>query len=151
VNEDIRQVGIAHADVLSVLHAGCFEKSWDGQAMVDILAMPGAFALICGPEQCPQGFILFRLAAEEAEIISIGVTLKFRKTGQAGSLLKAAIARARKEGAARMFLEVAEDNAGACALYERCGFTICGTRKGYYGHGVSKIDALVYALEIKNK
>lgn len=151
MNEDIRQVGIAHADVISVLHGGCFETPWKARAIAEILAMPGAFALICGPQDCPQGFILFRLAADECEIISIGVTAQARRSGLAAKLLKAAVARAEKCAAAKVFLEVAEANTGACALYEGHGFRVCGRRKDYYDHGATKTDALIYVFEIKDK
>ena len=43
-----------------------------------------------------------------------------------------------------MFLEVAEDNPGAIALYERTGFTAVGRRASYYGRpGAQAVDAVV--------
>jgi [ribosomal protein S18]-alanine N-acetyltransferase len=148
---DITDVGIAHAEVISVLHGACFETPWDNRSISEILAMPGAGALIIGTGDQPQGFALFRLAADEAEIISIGVSPKARRCGQAGRLLRAITGRASKQGAVKIFLEVGEDNLAARGLYEKGGFKIVGRRKGYYNHAAEKSDALIYALEITAK
>jgi len=49
----------------------------------------------------------------------------------------------RAEGK-RLYLEVAEDNAVACALYRKLGFAETGRRKGYYARkGAAPVDALV--------
>lgn len=151
MSEDINQVGIAHAGVISALHGACFETSWDGQAVTGILVTAGTFALISGIGDCPRGFVLFRLAADEAEIISIGVLPPARRAGVAGRLLRASIQYAARRGAARMFLEAAADNTAGRALYEKCGFAACGRRRGYYGHRTGKTDALIYSLEITGK
>jgi len=159
VNEQISQisqVGMAHAGVIATLHGECFETAWDVKAIIEILAMAGAVALISTENAYPNGFALFTMAADEAEIIMIGVTRDARRGGYGGRLLQAAIESAKKCGAVKMFLEVAEDNTGARALYEKCGFTICGRRSGYYDSGASagagksagKIDALIYQFEI---
>jgi [ribosomal protein S18]-alanine N-acetyltransferase len=55
-------------------------------------------------------------------------------------LLEAAEARAAAAGALEMFLEVAEENAAARALYGRGGYVVVGCRRGYYRDGS---DALV--------
>ncbi len=148
MSEEISQVGITHAGVIAALHGECFETAWDVKAVTEILAMPGAVALISAENDCPNGFALFRMAADEAEIITIGVTRDARRGGHGARLLQASIQSAKLCGAAKMFLEVAEDNVGARALYEKCGFTVCGRRSGYYYHGSGKIDALIYELEI---
>ncbi len=148
MSEEISQVGIAHAGVIAALHGQCFETAWDVKAVTEILAMPGAIALISAQSAGPHGFSVFRMAADEAEIITIGVTRDARRGGHGGRLLQASIDSAKLYGAAKMFLEVAEDNTGARALYEKCGFTICGRRNDYYDHGAGKIDALIYELEI---
>lgn len=145
---EISEVGIAHTDVISVLHGACLETAWNKQAVAEILVMPGTFALISASAEQPQGFALVRLAVDEAEIISIGVIPAARRSGHAEGLLRSAISSLTRRGAAKVFLEVAEDNAAACTLYEKCGFSLCGRRKDYYDHKGAKTDALIYALEI---
>ena len=56
-------------------------------------------------------------------------------------LLRAALARAAAAGSARVFLEVAEDNAAARALYLRHGFAQVGRRPAYYRRGQTRAAA----------
>jgi [ribosomal protein S18]-alanine N-acetyltransferase len=142
----------AHSEVISSLHALCFKEAWNKKAITDILSMPGASGLIVtSDDDAPQGFVLMRLAADEAEIISIGVIRQARRSGLADLLLEAAIAQARKEGTTQMFLEVAEDNVAAMALYEKAGFSINGRRTGYYKRTGGNTDAIAYGLKINAK
>ena len=54
-----------------------------------------------------------------------------------------------RAGAVRLFLEVAEDNVAARALYERAGFGQIGRRKAYYAApDGGRTDALVLALDL---
>jgi ribosomal-protein-alanine N-acetyltransferase len=55
------------------------------------------------------------------------------------------VKQAQQLGAARLFLEVAENNSAGRALYERLGFTQVGKRPRYYPSG---IDALLLARNI---
>ena len=90
-----------------------------------------------------------QLAADEAEILSIGVVPKFQRRG-VGTLLVEGLARAAKRAESkRLFLEVAADNQPAFELYRSCGFTAVGMRKGYYQRPDGEPqDALVLALPL---
>lgn len=144
--------GIPYAEVISVLHDACFNETWNEKAISDILSMPGAMGFVIHwLEEEPQGYVLMRQAADEAEILSIAVIESARRSGLAGQLLQTSIDQARLGGAARLFLEVAEDNSAARAFYEKAGFTICGRRSDYYRRSGSNCDALIYALEITGK
>ncbi|MBL6931500.1 MAG: GNAT family N-acetyltransferase [Rhodospirillales bacterium] len=152
MNGRIVPAGVNFAGVISALHGACFEQCWSEKSVRDILAMPGATGLIIRSDKdTPVGFMLFRQAADEAEIISIGVVPSSRRTGYAGHLLNAAIQHALYGNAARMFLEVAEDNSAAIPFYEKAGFTISGRRPAYYHRTTGKTDALIYVLEIIDK
>lgn len=138
----------AHARLLAGMHAICFAEPWSETAMAETLAMPGAAGLLAvdgdslKPSQAPPGpagFVLWRVAAGEGEILSIAVLPPWRRTGLGRRLLAAAITASQASGAECMFLEVAVDNPGAQALYDRSGFARVGRRKAYYG----TTDALV--------
>ncbi len=87
--------------------------------------------------------VLVRVAADEAEILTIGVTA--RRQGIGTALMAAALGAARTQGASAMFLEVASDNAAARGLYQRLGFAPAGQRKAYYANGA---DALLLRREL---
>ncbi|MDF2763057.1 MAG: GCN5-related N-acetyltransferase [Rhodospirillales bacterium] len=142
----IRPVGPFDLDLIAALHAASFEEAWGVQAMGELLAMPGAFGLIVsepareGPR--PAGFLLARMAADDCEILSIGVAPGMRRRGLARLLMEEATRLASASGARRIFLEVAEDNWSARGLYAALGFAPVGRRRNYYRRGQSFVAAL---------
>ncbi len=139
----------AHAPVLSELHGACFEDGWDARSMATMLAMPGGFAFLATLDGAPAGFGLFRTAADDAEIIAIGVLEPHRKTGLGAMVLRAGENRARKGGAKRMIIEVAENNAPAREFYSVMGYQRIGLRRGYYRQpDGARTDAFILARGI---
>jgi ribosomal-protein-alanine N-acetyltransferase len=131
------------AVVLAGLHAQAFPHPWTAADMAEILDGPGAFGLIAA-DATPQGMVLARVIADEAEILTIAVSPGARRGGLGYALLQAAIGVARQMGAVALFLEVAVDNAAALALYTGSGFAPAGRRRGYYDRGLEgRVDALV--------
>jgi ribosomal-protein-alanine N-acetyltransferase len=137
-------------DVLTALHAGCFAEAWERPALARLLAMPGAFALLAQSGGGPVGFVLARQAADELEIVSIGVLPDRRRQGAAGALLRTMHARAAAAGAVAAFLEVAEGNAAARALYTAMGYAVVGRRPGYYRLAGRAEDALVMRRRLRD-
>ncbi len=128
----------ADAPALAALHAAAFPsaEAWGPDALRLMLEMPGAFGL-----HAPgQGFALARVAADEAEVLTLAVAPALRRRGLGGALLATAMAGAVARGAAAMFLEVSAGNAAARALYAGAGFIEVGRRRRYYPDGA---DALV--------
>jgi ribosomal-protein-alanine N-acetyltransferase len=124
----IRAATSADLPVLARLHAQSFAEVWDEKALAELLASPGTVALIADLD----GFILIRIVADEAEILTICVAIDAQRRGVGAALLQAAALKAAEAGAAAMFLEVVVDNEPAKALYGRYGFRAVGTRKAYY-------------------
>ncbi len=138
----------AFAPLLAVLHAACFPRPWDEAAFASLLAAPGTFGfLVADPDGEPVAFTLCRVAADEAELLTVGVRPECRGRGISHLLLAQAADAARSLGAARMFLEVAVNNRPALALYRRHDFRCVGTREKYYREFVrgreAPIDAFV--------
>lgn len=129
---------------LAALHAAAFAAPWDSAAFADLLGQAGVFA-----EVEDEGFILIRVVADEAEILTLAVRPEARRRGLAAGLVQTAAVRAAALGGERLFLEVADDNAAARALYARCGFTEAGRRRAYYpAEGGGRTDALILALNL---
>lgn len=128
---------------LADIHAEAFEAPWDEAAMASLLDSPGVF--VRGDNQ---GFIMMRVIVDEAEILTVGVRPSARRGGRGRQLVEQAIVESAARGAERMFLEVAEYNAAARALYVSCGFEVVGQRRGYYQRtDGSREDALMMALK----
>ena len=136
------------AERFAAIHAEAFagpdDAPWSAAAFADLLGQAGVFAA-----EAPDGFILMRAAADEAEILTLAVRPAARRGGQGGRLVGEGVLAAAARGAARVFLEVAEDNAAARALYARAGFVEAGRRRGYYaGADGTRRDALLLALNL---
>jgi ribosomal-protein-alanine N-acetyltransferase len=133
----------AEAPALAALHEAAFPpaEAWGPDAIRLMLEMPGAFGL----HRPGEGFVLARVAAEEAEILTLAVIPAARRRGAGGALLGAAMAGAAARGAGAMFLEVSERNAPARALYAAAGFAEVGRRRRYYADGA---DALVLRRDL---
>ncbi|KAB8295509.1 GNAT family N-acetyltransferase [Bifidobacterium avesanii] len=93
-----------------------------------------------------RGFAGYWYDGDDAEVMDIGVGKAYQRHGIAAGLLGRLIDSARRQGARRMLLEVAVDNAPAIALYRRFGFENIGLRKRYYQP--EGTDAHVMALEL---
>ncbi|MEE8188989.1 MAG: GNAT family N-acetyltransferase [Kiloniellales bacterium] len=155
----VREAGPLDVAAISVLHAACFAdglggEAWNESAIAQIMAMPGTYGLIvteeaaAGAGEAPAGFALARVAGAECEILSLGVPAPWRRRGLGRVLVKAALAHGHEAGAARAFLEVAEDNSAARALYLAEGFSVVSRRPGHYRRGAALKDALVFAREL---
>jgi ribosomal-protein-alanine N-acetyltransferase len=153
---DYRHVSILwaspeHAAELANLHAGLFDAPWDAAAFTNLLSHPGSTAFLArvGAPQQTTGFILGQLAADEAEILTLGVGKASQRNGVGRRLVDALGRAAKRAEAKRLFLEVAEDNGPALALYRKLGFAEVGRRKGYYEReGGPAQDALTLALTL---
>lgn len=142
--ENLRMVGVAHAPTIAALHAPLFpDEPWSASAIAGILGSPGAFAHLLDDGAVPFGFAIARACAGEGEILAIGVDPRRRRAGAGRRLLRAAIDEAATRGAVELFLEVAEDNPAARALYLGCGFTAVGRRPAYYRRGVGPAVAAI--------
>lgn len=131
--------------LLAEVHATSFDAPWDVDAFADLLAQPGVLAL--GEAE---GFILVREAAGEAEILTLAVRPEARRRGYGQRLVAAAVQALIELQADRLFLEVAEDNAAARALYARCDFVEVGRRPRYYARANGPAaDALILALNLR--
>ena len=81
------------------------------------------------------GFIAARFAADHAEILNVAVQAGRERHGVGSQLLAQTLAELKKQGVRQVSLEVAQDNAAACALYEKAGLVRLGARKDFYGPG----------------
>lgn len=136
---------------IAALHKRLFYPAWDEAAVNALLEHPASTSLVAvaGDPKTIAGFIIGQLAADEAEILSIGVAPDWQRTGLGKMLVEGLIRAVRRGEAKRLFLEVAADNAGALRLYKSLNFTETGRRKAYYerANGPS-VDALLFALDL---
>ena len=152
---DIRAIVLSppYAELAAALHAICFETGWPARSILDGLHAPGGCGWLAlhadttGAED-PIGLLMARQTGDQAEILTLATRPDRRRCGVAARLLETATAALSAAGAARLFLEVADDNRAARALYDARGFVPVGRRKAYYRRGNRSVDALVMARDL---
>lgn len=129
-------------DALAALHRACFTEAprpWSATEFEELVANPDTHLITN-----EAGFALIRIAADEAELLTIAVDPDRQRRGHATDLLASSDRVALLNGAARLLLEVAETNTAARALYAKSGYTEAGRRKDYYNpRGKLRVTALV--------
>lgn len=129
-------------ETLAICHARAFANSgraWSAEEFAALL--DSAFVFAKGDVRA---FILGRVIADEAEVLTLATDPDHRRKGLARACLSAFDAGARARGATTAFLEVAEDNAPALALYRAAGYRATARRAGYYARrNGPKVDALI--------
>ena len=130
----MRNKHIKMLNELANLHRACFpSKPWAESDFAD-LKKSG-----CDIMASQNGFVVWRVVADEAEIITIGVHPDARRGGIAAAMMALVENDVKARGGKKIFLEVAENNAPARALYENNGYNRIGVRPKYY----DGIDAIL--------
>jgi len=122
-----------HAPAIARLHARLFDVPWSESSirqMVDDASTIAFLALAHAGE--PVGFAIGRTAADEAELLSIGVDPAWQNRGIGRLLVEALCKTSQRAPARRLYLEVAADNLPALRLYTTLGGQKIGLRKAYY-------------------
>ena len=126
-------------NVLSDLHKKCFpNKPWSADDFRD-LKQSG-----CEIIMSENGFIVYRIVVDEAEIITIGVNPEKRRLGIASAMLGIIEKTIKNQCVKKIFLEVSSTNTPAQKLYENCGFKVVGLRPKYY----DGIDAILMSKDL---
>lgn len=152
VDVAIRQAKADDAPLLAHLHATSFEDHWPEDAIGSLLQRPnvqGYIAMVNDAEAA--GFSLIQVIADEAEILTICIVPEYRQRKAGRALLAASLQGARRRGAQKIFLEVAETNLPARRIYALAGFEPVGRRKAYYPGGgglAGTSDALVLRKDL---
>ena len=122
------------AEDVSLLHGEHFDRGWSVPECENLIADATCFgvgAQLPG-EKNLCGFLLCRIAADEAEILSIAVAHHARQRGIAKAMLARGIAGLGVERVRSLFLEVEAENVPALKLYRHFGFEEVGRRPAYY-------------------
>ena len=138
-------------DALAIasVHGASFQRGWGEDEILRLLLENSVVAHRAHNGRTLIGFILSRIAAGEAEVLTVAITPAWRGRALARPLLDLHLRRLAGLGVRAVFLEVDEHNAPACALYRKAGFAEVGRRKAYYqGRNHAGADALVLRRDL---
>lgn len=143
----------ADAPVLAEIHAACFARGWSEAELVALIDEDAVDALVARRAspfgtRGPVGLAMARRAGDEAEVLTIAVSPRWRGRGVATELTEALLRRLYAERISSVFLEVDAGNVPALALYRRLRFHKVGERRGYYA-GSGGGHALVMRCDLR--
>ena len=124
-------------------------KSWGADGVRETLAASRVECFLGGADRAaPTGFLIWRCAGDEAEILTLGVHPDARRRGVAHALVAVFLESARENDVASAFLEVDCGNQRAICLYEAHGFLEIARRPEYYRGGG---DAIVMQRRLQDE
>jgi ribosomal-protein-alanine N-acetyltransferase len=129
----------ADAAAIAALHGVSFRRGWGEDEILRLLLERNVVTQRMTADGKLIGFIMSRLAAGEAEILSVAIASAWRGHGLSRQLLNLHLRRLAGLGIRAVYLEVGEHNAPACRLYRRAGFREVGRRQGYYEDGATAL------------
>ncbi len=134
---------------LAQLHGASFHRGWGENEFEQMLRERNTLVHRLRQGGAVIGFAVSRLAADEAEILSIAVAPSHRGRGLSRDLFLTHLGHLAGRGVRTVFLEVEENNHPARKLYERAGFAIAGRRERYYKEaGGVELNALVMRRDL---
>lgn len=127
------------AAAIAALHAMSFSRGWGEDEVLRLLLESNVAAHRITMRRALAGFIMSRIAADEAEILSVAIAPSRRGRGLSRPLLDFHLRSLAGRGVRAVLLEVDEQNEPARRLYGRAGFREVGRRQGYYESGATAL------------
>jgi len=137
------------APKLAQLHGASFHRGWGEAEFEGMLTERNTLVHRLRLGRTFVGFAVSRMAADEAEILSIAIAPGHRGRGLSRHLLLTHLGHLAGRGVRTVFLEVEENNQPARRLYERAGFGVAGRRERYYQQpGGQQLNALLMRRDL---
>jgi len=145
----IEPASLRDAARLAQLHAASFHRGWGEGEFEAMLAERNTLVHRLRLGRKVVGFIVSRIGADEAEILSVALDPNQRGRGFSRDLLLQHLGHLAGRGVRTVFLEVEENNQPARRLYERAGFATVGRRERYYLQpGGEQLNALLMRRDL---
>ncbi len=122
-----------------------FSDPWSANDFTECVSTGVPF-LVAERRGVVAGYVVAHSAADEGEILNLGVAAAHRRHGIGRELVERALAELTARGVRTVYLEVRASNAAARRLYEALGFAEVGRRSRYYRRPVE--DAVVLSAKL---
>ena len=145
----VEPASLRDAPALAEIHRASFHRGWGEGEFESMLTERNTLVHRLRLGRRIVGFSVSRMAADEAEILSIAIAQSHRGRGLSSSLLLTHLGHLAGHGIKTVFLEVEENNQPARRLYERAGFAVVGRRERYYRQsGGEPLNALLMRRDL---
>jgi [ribosomal protein S18]-alanine N-acetyltransferase len=137
------------AAAFAQIHGASFHRGWGEAEFEQMISERNTLVDRLRMGRKIVGFSVSRMAADEAELLSIAVAETHRGRGLSNGLLLTHLGHLAGRGVRTVFLEVEENNQPARRLYERAGFAVVGRRERYYQQsGGEPLNALLMRRDL---
>ena len=141
----IRPAQVADVSDVGAIEKAVFSDPWSANDFAECLSSRVPF-LVAEEHGAIAGYVVAHFAADEGEILNLGVATAHRRRGLGRALVQGVVALLTERGVRAVYLEVRESNAGARRLYQSLGFGEVARRARYYRRPVE--DAVVLRAAI---
>jgi ribosomal-protein-alanine N-acetyltransferase len=145
----IRPANSSDLDQIYSLEQICSQNPWSLASLSEELSNPYAIFFVLEEREAAQaadsgdgypknqiiGFACSAQVLDEMHIHEVAIHPNHRRKGLGLLLIGRILSEAATKNIRRIYLEVRLSNHSAIRLYEKCGFTEDGVRKGYYQNG----------------
>ena len=144
-------LSLGDAGAMADLHTAAFPApdAWSLNAFSELMSLPTTRAMGMMEGDQLQGMLIVQFVTGEAEILTMATAPSERRRGLAGQLLNDLEQRLRRMGLTKWLLDVAADNVGAIAFYEKHDFQVDGRRSNYYKRlEGQRVDAILMSKPV---
>lgn len=128
---EIVRLSREHLSAVAEIEGLCFSSPWSERSLEILLGDDGVgFVALRDGQVIAYGGMMTVL--DEGQVTNIATHPSYRRMGAARLVTDALAEYGRERALSEIYLEVRVSNAGAIALYEKCGFSKVGERKGFY-------------------
>ena len=131
----IRSADLSDIKYIMALEQGSIVHPWESKAIESLIVDKNKKFYVADLHGEVVGYVGAEIVLDECNIGNIVTHKDYRGRGFATEILGILLDILKKNGVAKVFLEVEYDNVPAIALYEKHGFTRYGQRRDYYGPG----------------
>jgi len=140
---------LSDLDAVMAIERSAYPFPWTRGNFIDSLAAGYDMPTLRDASGAVVAYSVAMDGVQEVHLLNLTVAPAWQRRGLALALLDALVERARRQGQAKLWLEVRESNARARAVYARYGFAEAGVRRGYYPAGdAQREDARVLTLDL---
>lgn len=131
----IRSADLSDIKYIMALEQGSIVHPWESKAIESLIVDKNKKCYVADLHGEVVGYVGAEIVLDECNIGNIVTHKDYRGRGFATEILGILLDVLKRNGVAKVFLEVEYDNIPAIALYEKHGFTRYGQRRDYYGPG----------------
>ncbi|MBR4947180.1 MAG: ribosomal protein S18-alanine N-acetyltransferase [Clostridiales bacterium] len=141
----IRSADLSDIKYIMALEQGSIVHPWESKAIESLIVDKNKKCYVADLHGEVVGYVGAEIVLDECNIGNIVTHKDYRGRGFANEILTILLNILKRNGIAKVFLEVEHDNVPALSLYEKHGFVRYGQRRDYYGPGK---DAVLMTKEL---